>query len=124
MPKVKPPPQKESEQKIINSDSKIYQSSTIFQGADVFILTKYADTYCVVLFESVKDRSNITMPGGRCDSKHSSLADVANSELNEESKKSIEIDVQIFKDMETHNLQSNLITYVDIDGSGKGLEGK
>ena len=124
MHKVKPPPQKKSEQKIINSDSKIYQGSTMFQGADVFILTKYADTYCVVLFESVQDRNNITMPGGRCDSNHSYLADVAKSELNEESRKSIEIDVQIFKDMETQNLQSNLITYVDIDGSRGGLQGK
>jgi hypothetical protein len=64
------------------------------------------------------------MPGGRSDNTHDNVPHVAHEELYEESKKSIEIPRAIFEAMENQNLEQNLITYVDIDGSSGGVKGK
>ena len=110
-------------QKIIRQYSKTYDDFIDFQGADVFIITKYENQYCVVLFEDASRRGNITMPGGRCDSGHTNLSDVASQELFEESLKSIKVEPSVFEHMDSQNLKTNLTTYIDITGSRGGLRG-
>ena len=108
---------------LIRQYSKTYADFVDFQGADVFIITKYENQYCVVLFEDVYKRGHITMPGGRCDTGHTNLSDVASQELFEESLKSIKVEPNVFERMDTQNLKTNLITYVDITGARGGLRG-
>jgi hypothetical protein len=110
-------------QKIIRQYSKTYDKVIDFQGADVFIITKYENQYCVVLFEDAFTRGNITMPGGRCDSGHTKLSDVASQELFEESLKSIKVEPNVFERMDSQNVKPNLITYIDIEGARGGLRG-
>lgn len=110
-------------QKLITQYSKTYDDFINFQGADVFIITKYENQYCVVLFEDALRQGNITMPGGRCDSGHTNLSDVASQELFEESLKSIKVEPSVFERMDSQNLKSNLITYIDIEGARGGLRG-
>lgn len=110
-------------QKLITQYSKTYDDFINFQGADVFIITKYENQYCVVLFEDALRQGNITMPGGRCDSGHTKLSDVASQELFEESLKSIKVEPSVFERMDSQNLKSNLITYIDIEGARGGLRG-
>jgi hypothetical protein len=110
-------------QKIIRQYSKTYDDVIDFQGADVFIITKYENQYCVVLFEDAFTRGNITMPGGRCDTGHTNLSDVASQELFEESLKSIKVEPNVFERMDSQNVKTNLITYIDIEGARGGLRG-
>jgi hypothetical protein len=110
-------------QKIIRQYSKTYDDFIDFQGADVFIITNYKNQYCVVLFEDAFTRGNITMPGGRCDSGHTNLSDVASQELFEESLKSIKVEPSVFERMDSQNVTTNLITYIDIEGARGGLRG-
>jgi hypothetical protein len=110
-------------QKIIRQYSKTYDDFIDFQGADVFIITNYENQYCVVLFEDAFTRGNITMPGGRCDTGHTNLSDVASQELFEESLKSIKVEPSVFERMDSQNVKTNLITYIDIEGARGGLRG-
>lgn len=110
-------------QKIITQYSKTYDDFIDFQGADVFIITNYENQYCVVLFEDAFRRGNITMPGGRCDSGHTNLSDVASQELFEESLKSIKVEPSVFERMDSQNLKTNLTTYIDITGARGGHKG-
>lgn len=109
--------------KLIRQYSKTYGDFVDFQGADVFIITNYENQYCVVLFEDAFKRGHITMPGGRCDTGHTNLSDVASQELFEESLKSIKVEPNVFERMDTQNLGIKLITYVDITGARGGLRG-
>lgn len=110
-------------QKLITQYSKTYDDFINFQGADVFIITKYENQYCVVLFEDALRQGNITMPVGRCDSGHTNLSDVASQELFEESLKSIKVEPNVFERMDSQNVTTNLITYIDITGARGGLRG-
>ena len=110
-------------QKLITQYSKTYNDFIDFQGADVFIITKYENQFCVVLFEDAFRLGHITMPGGRCDSGHTNLSDVASQELFEESLKSIKVEPNAFERMDSQNLGIDLTTYIDIKGSRGGLRG-
>ena len=61
------------------------------------------------------------MPGGRCETTHPDLAEVAHQELFEESLKTIQVPSSIFINMTVQNQTGPLITYVDIRGSGSHL---
>jgi len=63
------------------------------------------------------------MPGGRCDTGHTNLSDVASQELFEESLKSIKVEPSVFERMDSQNLKTNLTTYIDIKGARGGLRG-
>ena len=102
------------EQKLIRQYSKTYDDFVDFQGADVFIINYYQNEFCVLLFEDVRRPGNITLPGGRCDTGHTNLSDVASLELFEESLKSIKIEKNVFELMDTQNLGGTSITSVDI----------
>lgn len=110
-----------SEQKLIKEYSKTYDGFVDFQGADVFIINNYRNELCVILFEDKKNPGNITMPGGRCETKHPDLAEVAHQELFEESLKTILVPSYIFRNMTDQNQTGTLITYVDIRGSRSHL---
>lgn len=111
----------ENKQRLIREYSKTYDGFVDFQGADVFIINNYRNKLCVILFEDAENPGNITMPGGRCETKHTDLAEVAHQELFEESLKTIQVPSSIFRNMTVQNQTGPLITYVDIRGSGSHL---
>ena len=111
----------ENKQRLIREYSKTYNNVVDFQGADVFIINNYRNELCVILFEDKKNPGNITMPGGRCETKHPDLAEVAHQELFEESLKTILVPSYIFRNMTDQNQTGTLITYVDIRGSRSHL---
>ena len=90
-----------------------------FQGADVFMINNYRGADSVVLFQS-RNRMGpyLQLAGGRCEDTHGSLEQTISDELYEESRKSIRISEDVFKEM------TRAGSYVDYDGDTKGLPGK
>ena len=90
-----------------------------FQGADVLIINNYKGNDTIVLFTQ-RNAMGIyaQLPGGRCEDTHNGLEETASLELYEESKKSIKISIDIFKNMTRDR------KYVDYDGGSRGLFGK
>jgi len=92
-----------------------------FQAADAFIVHELNKIDHVILFESTLSKGalpSLGLPGGRCDTAHKgSLEMTIESELFEESRMSIKIQENVFKDMTKQG------KYVDTEGDSKGLKG-
>lgn len=91
-----PPPK--SHQELINIEGQEYQ------GADVLIINEYAGVDHVVLFKDAKpltagQNPSYSLAGGRFEASHDSLEHTIESELYEESKKTIRISKCVFKYM-------------------------
>ena len=71
-----------------------------YQGADVLLLNRIHGTYTIITFAQRNQRGpDVSIAGGRCETKHRDLEDTASVELYEESRKSIFIASDVLRDM-------------------------
>jgi len=90
-----------------------------FQGAEVMLINTYNGVDTVVAFKTAGPNPSLGLAGGRCDNTDRTIEQTVGRELYEESRKTIHISTQLFKNM---TAQRSYVDYLG-DRAHPGLHG-